>query len=236
MEESQTVKKLLDVKQGNEIVRQQILNQHKPYIINVVSHICRKFVSWSDEESSIGLIAFNRAIDTYISEKGRTFLSYAYYIINRDLINYFHKNKNDNRNLSLDNILNEEASAISVVEIEKSMEYYNKKVQSNELIQEIVELEQELSKYGIQFEELEYSSPRHKDTKKTLNDMVGIFFRDKELIDELIKKKKFPAALFVKKTGCPVKTVERYRKYLITVIVVNLHPDWTYLLNYMSYK
>lgn len=236
MEDLQITQRIFEAREGNEIARQKIIIQYKPYIINVISHICKRFITWNDEEASIGLMAFNKAIDTYESTKGRTFQSYAYFIINRDLINYFQKNKKDSQILSLDYISEENDSTISVIEMEKSLEYYDEKVQSDELVQEILELEQVISDYGIQFEELEYSSPKHKDTKKILNDMIRIFLQDKGLVDEFIKKRRFPAAVFVKETGYPLKTIERYRKYLITVIIIMLHPDWTHLLTYVCKK
>ncbi|HEY9062668.1 MAG TPA: sigma factor [Pseudobacteroides sp.] len=236
MDDSQINQKILEVANGNELVRQQIINQYKPYIINIVSHICKRFITWSDEESSIGLLAFNKAIDTYESSKGRAFLSYAYFIINRNLINFFHQNQKGEQYLSLDYISNSEDSNLTAIEIEKSIQYYEEKVQNSDLVQEILELEEEISHYDIVFEELESFSPKHKDTKIMIDGMVENFLKDKNLIDELIKKKRFPAALFVKKTGYSVKTIERHRKYLITLIIISLHPEWTHLLTYISNK
>lgn len=228
MVDSMIIRDIQQAKEGNELAREKIISSHRPYIVNVVSHICKRFVSWSDEEASIGLLAFNRAIDTYDPEKGRKFLSFAYFLIQRDLINYFHSSEKRNRHIVL-NLTEDENALVTEAEIEKAIQYYREKVTSNDLVEEILELDKALRDYGIGFEELENSSPRHEDTRVMLCKIALDFVEDKELVEDLIKKKRFPAAAFVKKTGYSLKTVERHRKYLITLVVINLHPEWTHL-------
>jgi RNA polymerase sigma factor len=223
-------------KNGNELARQQIIDYSKPFIINVVSHICKRFISWSDEESSIGLLAFNRAIDTFESSKGRSFLSYSYCLINRDMVNYFRKNKYDSRNLSLDCVFNEEEASLTDEEINKSIQIYQEKLETAELVEEILELDQKLNEHGIKFEEIESASPKHRDTRDLIYGMVRDFINDAELVDELIKKKRLPATSFAKKTVCSLKTIEKHRKYLITMIIIGLHPEWMHLSSFVKIK
>jgi RNA polymerase sigma factor len=190
-------------------------------------------MTWSDEESSIGLIAFNRAIDTFESNKGRTFLNYAYLLISRDLINLFHQNKKNTHTLSLDYTSEEEVAATTSFETEKAMQFYQEKAESNSLVDEILELDQLLHDFGIGFEELENVSPKHRDTRKLLNEMSYRFIQDWELVEELTRKKRFPSTAFTKKMGYHLKTIERFRKYIITVIIILLHPEWTHLSSFV---
>lgn len=234
MKESQLEKDIMQAKSGNEVARRQLINRYKPYILNIISHICKRVISWSDEESSIGLLAFNRSIDTYEEGKGRAFSSYAYLLINRDLINYFHQKKRNTEILSLDFRGDEHESMVTNIEIEQAMRSYQEKVQSTELIDEIMELNQELSEYGIGFDELESSSPKHRDTRETIHQIVSEFMKDDECMNELFRKRKFPTTLFVKKTGYHPKLFERYRKYIITLILINLHPEWEHLKKFVG--
>lgn len=221
-------------KKGNELVRHQLINRYKPYILNIVKHICKKMVTWSDEESSIGLIAFNRAIDTFESEKGRTFINYAYFLINRDLINFFHQKNRNNKILSLDYQPEGQESLVTDIEIEQAVRDYQVKVKSTELVDEILELEQQLHEYDIGFEELEKVSPKHRDTRETVHQIVDDFMKDKECMNELVRKKRFPTTLFVKKSGYHHKLFERYRKYMITLILIKLHPEWEHLRQFIK--
>ncbi len=235
MGNSHLEKSIQCAKNGNEVEREQIINRYKPYILNVVSHICKKFISWSDEEASIGLLAFNRAIDTYEASKGRSFLNYSYCLINRALVNYFRKNKYHNQNLSLEYVFNEESFLIGE-EINKSIQIYQEKVESSELVEEILELDRILNSYGIKFEELESSSPKHRDTRELIYSIVREYINDAELVQELIEKKRFPATAFARKMGYPLKTIEKHRKYLITIIIISLHPEWVHLSSYVKIK
>lgn len=235
MENSLLEQSVLSAKKGNELERERIIKHNKPYIINVVSHICKKFISWSDEEASIGLLAFNRAIDTFEASKGRSFLSYSYCLINRALVNYFRKNKYHNQNLSLEYVFNEESS-LTGEEINKSIQIYQGKVESSELVEEIIELDQILNCYGVKFEELESSSPKHRDTRELIYRIVHEYINDADLVKELTEKKRFPATAFARKTGYPLKTIEKHRKYLITMIIINLHPEWVHISSYVKIK
>jgi RNA polymerase sigma factor len=220
---------LLDqVKEGNELVRERLIRRYKPFIINTVGHICKRYISWSDEESSIGLLAFNRAVDTFDSSAGRTFLNYVFLLINRDLIDFFRREKRQ-KHATLDYSTTEVAATTNIIEIEKSLEAYQSSSQSSELVEEIIELDQYLAAFGISFEELEEASPKHKETRKTLMDMAREFVKDEELVGQFLKKHRFPTTSFTKKTGYPTKTVERFRKYLITLVVLLLHPEWMQL-------
>lgn len=239
MEQAQYELDLKNARDGNELARQNIIRNSRPYILNVASHVCKKFITWSDDEASIGLLAFNRAIDTWEVCKGRPFLSYAYCLISRDLVNYFHRNKSHNYELSLEYTSKDSAlfsydeMPVTAEEIEISIRDYAEKVESGELAGEISEMDSILSEFGIGFEELESSSPKHRDTRNLTLRIIKDFISDEELVSEFIKKKRFPAAAFAKKKGYPLKTLEKHRKYIIAMAVIKLHPEWEHLSAYV---
>ncbi|NTV89051.1 MAG: RNA polymerase subunit sigma [Clostridiales bacterium] len=235
MERSQNWDEILKAREGNDLARQNMIRKSRPYILNVVSHICKRFVSWSDDEASIGLLAFNHAIDSFEVGRGRSFFSYAYCLINRDLINYFRKNQNKRKEVSLEchsGTTEAEGVLVTREEIEISLREYKERVESEELAAEISELSCVLEEYGTGFEELEAASPRHRDTRRLIAGMVEAFIGDKELIDDFINKKKLPAAAFSKKKGYSLKTIEKHRKYLIAIILIRIHPEWVHLSGY----
>lgn len=74
--------------------RDEFITKNKGFIYNVASSVCGKKLDWhNDDELSIAMIAFNKAIDTYTKEKGN-FYNYARVLIKNALIDYFRKNKN----------------------------------------------------------------------------------------------------------------------------------------------
>ncbi|MFV8827700.1 RNA polymerase sigma-I factor [Alkalihalobacterium sp. APHAB7] len=224
---------LAQAKTGNDIAREQLILHYKPYVINVAGSICKRYITWSDEESSIAIIAFNRAIDTFSEEGGRTFQNFVYLLIKRDLIDFFRKEQKESHlSLTLDD--SEQDTLTSNFENDQAIGKYEEMVQSNDLVDEILELDQKLSEYKISFEELEHYSPKHEDTRLSLFEMVADFLNDDELVESLVRKKQLPIGPFSKKTVYKRKTLERHRKYIITLILISLHPQWVHLAEYVK--
>lgn len=220
-----------EARQGNEIAREKLLCHYKPYIINTVGHLNKRFVTWSDEEASIGLLAFNRAIDIYDAKGGRSFLNYAYLLIKRDLIDYYRREKRQ-QHLSL-NYSSEDDAVDSHLENDQAVDSYYQTKQSNDLVEEILELDRALNAFNISFEELEQFSPKHEDTRKYLFEAATKFVEDSDFIQAFLKKKRLPITSFAKKTGYRPKTIERHRKYLVTLILLKLHPQWVHLSQFV---
>ena len=218
---------------GDEITREKLIRHYQPYILNVVGHLCQKYITWSDEEASIGLIALNRSIDTFNPEAGKTFLNYVYLLIKRDLIDYFRREKKE-LHLHMEMYSNEDESLFNLYEIQNSVDSYHQTVQEYELVEEILELNEALSLFEVAFEELEHFSPKHRDTRDNLFEMANSFIQYSDLVEIFNKKKRLPASAFVKKSGYHLKTIEKHRKYLITLIIVKLHPEWSQLSEYIQ--
>lgn len=73
--------------------RNRLIETYKPFIIKVVSKICGRFIQEGvDEELSIGLMAFNEAIEVFDAHKG-AFFSFSETVIKRRLIDYYRKEK-----------------------------------------------------------------------------------------------------------------------------------------------
>jgi RNA polymerase sigma factor len=233
MEKSKLKEVLFEVRKGNEIERERLIRHYKPYIINAVGHLCKRYITWSSDESSIGLIAFNRALETFECKKGRTFLNYVYLLIQRDLIDYFRK-ENREHHLSIHFIPDHEENQYNNIETEASVELYQQLTDSSDLTEEILELDEMLCKFNISFEKLEKHCPKHQDTRMMLLEMASEFIKCRELVDELLERNLFPMSAFTKKTGYRPKTIERHRKYLITLIMIKLHPEWVHLSTFVQ--
>lgn len=224
-----------NAKSGNDYSRESLIRYYKSYILNTVASICNRRITWSDEEASIGLLAFNKAIDTYDKTKGRPFLDYVFLLIKRDLIDLFRKEKRpDELPMEVVEEDNHSENELAASSTEMGMEAYHESMLAAELAEEIIELDQALAAYQISFEELEDYSPKHRDTRNELLQMAQSFLKDDECVDQLLKKKRLPIKLFCKKTGYRPKTVERHRKYLITLIIIQLNQDWVQLKQFLQ--
>ncbi|MCT8137757.1 hypothetical protein H1D32_08290 [Anaerobacillus sp. CMMVII] len=93
----------------------------------------------------------------------------------------------------------------SPFEVEKSLQQFEKEKQTNDLVEEILELSMALSQYQINFEDLEKYSPKHRDTRENLVEMADRFVTDDDCVAQFLRKKQFPTTLFVKNTGYRAK-------------------------------
>jgi len=112
--------------------RDLFIEAYKPFIAAVVSKICGKYKQYGiDEELSVGLLAFNEAIDKY---DGRgSFLSFAKLVIKSRLYDYFRFIKRHSGSESLYNGEGRESQGL----VNLSFDCELKKSQQIELNEEI---------------------------------------------------------------------------------------------------
>lgn len=73
-ERSQITELVIKAQQGDARVREQILQDYRPFYLRVASGTCKKYlVLGRDDEASIAMIAFNEAIDPYNVDGGASF-------------------------------------------------------------------------------------------------------------------------------------------------------------------
>ena len=86
----------------------------------------------SDDEFSIGLIAFNEAIQKYNSEKGHSLISFSELLIKRRVIDYI-RSQSRNMSISIDfsSTAHEDDSGRTTIDDELSIENYKRKQMKN---------------------------------------------------------------------------------------------------------
>ena len=73
-------------------LRENFIRDSEQTILRIASKTCNKFITRSDDEWSVALFAFNKAIDSYSEEAG-DFLPYSSVVIKRALIDYYRSEK-----------------------------------------------------------------------------------------------------------------------------------------------
>lgn len=120
------------IQQGDQTLLNETIDSYKPFIAKTVSSVCKRYIYESDDEFSIGLIAFNEAIEKYTPERGSSLLSFAEVIIKRRVIDYIRKQVKD-QHLSMDltsTSLEEDTPATGLVD-KLSLEDFQKKQKKN---------------------------------------------------------------------------------------------------------
>ncbi|NLJ74633.1 MAG: RNA polymerase sigma factor SigI [Firmicutes bacterium] len=221
---------------GDKLAREQLLRDYRPFYLRVASGACRKYlVLGRDDEASIAMIAFDEAIDSYNSEAGASFLSFAEIVIKRRMVDYFRRqsSKRDEIPLSAFETDENEDSVIRRIESKEAFATLQIQAEAEERREEIFRLNQLLSHYGIMFSELVRISPKHQDARDRALQVARILSSDPELLSYLTSKKALPLKELQKRVDVSRKTLERQRKYIITLTLI-LVGEFYHLQEYLK--
>ncbi|MRH44929.1 RNA polymerase sigma-I factor [Aquibacillus halophilus] len=221
------------VQDGNQDIRNDLLQQYRPFIAKAVSEVCKRYISPTrDDEFSVGLVAFDVAIFSYAAEKGSSFLSFARLVIKRKVIDYIRKEKGKGIALSLDETYHDE-NFENPTEVMAAKAIYQNKTDHWNRREEISELQEKLAEYKLSFEELTIVSPKHKDARDSAVRVARILYKDEQLREYVVNKKKVPIKALLTKVDVSKKTLERNRKFILAMFII-LSEDYIYLKDYLK--
>ncbi|WP_110932606.1 RNA polymerase sigma-I factor [Paenibacillus bouchesdurhonensis] len=220
---------------GNVAERDMLIEHYRPFILRTVSHVCKRQIGWDHDESSIGLIAFNEAIDRYNETMGKSFDNFAFMLIRNRLVDEFRRQGRILRAESVvyDDIRDEFEQ--TATEVASSMEAYEREQTALELAQELLLYDETLQEYGVSLEELESISPKHRDTRKQFIQMAKHFSGHRNWIDILHKTKRLPMKEMLDLFKVSRKTLERNRKYLIALVLIYSNDEFGRIRSTVSF-
>ncbi len=225
---------------ADEAVLEAFIQENKSFILSVASRIMKRYVTDSDDEWSVALIAFDEAVRSYEESKG-DFKLFAGMVIKRRLIDYIRSESRHNAEISVepyamdgDSGEGDEVTGLQLEVKSRTAEMADNADPSAGIRDEIAQLSAELKAYGISFFELEEASPRAEKTKNACATAVRTLIGDEDMKAAMIKKKTLPMKELSKSSGVDRKTLERHRKYLIAVALI-LIGDLPHMAEYVGY-
>ncbi len=220
---------------SNPSVLEKLIRQQEGYILKCASKTCHRYVTKSDDEWSISLMAFTQAVENYDLDKGN-FLSFVDLVIKRRLIDYIKSQKKYNSEVSVDPIVfdtePEEESEDPALRIAVAEQV--SKQDGNDLKLEIEAANAIFSEYGFSFFELSSCSPHAAKTRRACATAVNYMLSNTLLLNELRSTKQLPLKIIEKGSYVPRKILERHRKYIIAAIEI-LSGEYPYLADYLRY-
>jgi RNA polymerase sigma factor len=233
---NQLTELVLAAQNGDSSARERVLQDYRPFFLRVASSSCRKYlVLGRDDEASIAMIAFNEAIDSYNSEGGASFLSFAEIVIKRRMVDFFRRQSRRADEIPLSSFESDEHEDGIIQKIESKEAHAVLQIQeeAEERREEIFRLDQLLSHYGIRFSELVKISPKHQDARDRALQVARVIVNEPELLAHLTNKKSLPLKELEHRVEVSRKTLERQRKYIITLTLI-LIGDFYHLQEYLN--
>jgi RNA polymerase sigma factor len=211
------LEEILDqIKRNDNLLREQFINNYINFIMKVVSNTLSKHVDIKNsDELSIGLYAFNEAIDRYDKEKKCNFFAFAEQVIQRRIIDYIRRNKKSVETYPFTYFCNEDNDFEEKYLVAQETRYENIEIKD-----EIERLEQELNGFGITLEDLISVSPKHKDSKQLSINIAETLCNNDILFNKLYESKRIPKNELMKVVNVNQKTIDRNRKYIIAVSLI----------------
>ena len=215
--------------------RENLIQQNENYILNNASKTCHRYITKSDDEWSVSLMAFSQAIDDYELSKG-SFLSFAALVIKRRLIDYFKAQNKYNTEISVDPIVfdTDPEEDADDVPIRIAVAEQVSKQDNGNLKLEIQAATQVFTNYGFSFFDLSSCSPHAEKTKKVCAKAVNYILQNPQLLNDLRTSRQLPLKIIEKNAHVPRKILERHRKYIISAIEI-LSGGYPHLAEYMRY-
>lgn len=213
--------------------REELIREHEALILRTASVACRRFVTRSDDEWSIALWAFSRAVDDYSPTRG-DFLPFAATLIRRDLIDYYRHTRRYQQEVSVSPYAFTGDAEEDTLGVAAAVARDSRQNDPTELRREIADVSRELEKYGFRFFDLTDCSPRQEKTRQSCARAVRAILESPLLLAQLRHSRTLPVKAVSAQSGVDKKTLDRYRKYILMAVTV-LAGDYPGLASHLKF-
>ncbi|AAK79735.1 RNA polymerase sigma factor [Clostridium acetobutylicum] len=211
----------------------RLIQEYKPFIASLLQKKTGKYLQYGyDDELSIGMIAFEEAVESYDRNKGK-FLSFAKRVIILRAIDYYRKNQKFKNIVYLQGNYDSENNDINPIMFNKAMEQYKNKSINEIRRLEILEYKKELREWGIEFVNLVQASPKQEKLKKTYKNIANVIVHNQDILNKLIRVKRLPIKEIEKNIYINRKKLERGRIYIIALVIAEI-GDYRLIREYIE--
>ena len=230
--------------QTSDALRNDFISENKIYILAIACRAAGHYVSESDDEFSVALIAFNEAIDSYDESKG-AFRAFAAVVIRRRIFDYIRSENRFSSEILLEptaltgEIMEDSPETSLQMEVrqreaEISEQDTENRPEGSPVKDEIEAVQGLLRRYGFSFFDLADHSPKAGKTKEACARAVAYLLQNEELLQKMRQSCTLPIKEVLQATGISRKILELHRRYIIAAAEI-LNGDYPLLAEYMSY-
>lgn len=213
--------------QNDRLKREDIIFEYENYIFSCAKKATGKFVTRSDDVSSIAMIAFDESIRKYDSTKG-SFLNFAGLVIRNRIIDYQRKENKNADSVPLSQLTySDKDGDETAIEIEAP------KTNDFDAKFELISLQKELERFEISLFDLPKVSPKSQKTKAACAAAIRYILQNFILINQVCEKGILPVKVISDYLNISRKVIERHRKYILTVVII-LSGDYKIIAEYVK--
>jgi len=210
----------------------RFVEEYKPFITSCAEKMTGRHMDYSnDDELSIAMMAFVEAVRSFDGSKGN-FFTFSRNVIKRRLIDYYRSEKRHSGVISLNVRMQDSEEEYDLSSSEAIRVFSDMNIAEHRRL-ELQELGEELSRWGITYQDLARVSPKHKKTRRQCAELAGVILSRPDILQSFIVKKYLPAAALENASKLPRKFIERFRKYIIAILIIAI-GDYQYIKDYIK--
>ena len=204
------------------------------FILKCASETCKRYITDSDDEYEIALVAFCEAVRTFNAQAGG-FAGFASLVIRRRLMDYFDSQTRRSREIAAGSAMNwdEEVPNGVIAEVQRQLAQDDVE-KTRSLRDEILAVGAILKEYGFSFFDVAKASPRAEKTKHHCARAVNWMLSLAERILNMRLTRSLPVAALCKALEIARRLIERHRRYIIASTEI-LDGDYPQLAEYLDY-
>ena len=148
------------------------------------------------------------------------FLRYAATVIRSRVIDYIRREARYRGQLSIFEETGPEDDSTLADTLAEEQDPFEELVTREATRQEIIELRDTLKKFGVSFSDVADNCPKQERTLRSCAAAIRYGAENKALLAELLRTQKLPIAQLVSGAGVERKTLERHRKYILAMLLI----------------
>ena len=207
---------------GDKAERGEIIIEYTAFILSCASKVLKKHITTEDDAFSVAMIAFDEAMVKFSVDKG-SFLNFANVVIKNRLTDYLRKEMRHSSSLPFSSLSKDDGEGE-----ELTFEVTDTKSALTDAALEMRFLNHELERYDISLEDIYKSMPTYSTTRTACMKIAMHIANSDELYRIIRAKRTLPVKRLMAETGANQKIFERYRKYIITAVVI-LRGEYEYI-------
>ena len=221
---------------GSDEEMNRFVAENTRFIVRCASKVCRRYITKSDDEYEVAMLAFWEAVRKYEPGAG-SFSAFAALVIRRRLMDFFDSQTRHAREISAGHAMTweeeEEGNKGILSEVQRSIvqDADEDKAAIREEIEAIGDI---LREYGFSFFDLAEASPKAEKTKRCCARAVNWMLAVAERILQMRRSRSLPVAAISAALEIARKILERHRRYIIASTEI-LDGDFPYLAEYLEY-
>lgn len=206
--------------------RNMLIEKYQPFILKTAAAVSRRYLRpGEDDEISVAMMAFNEAIDSYNLQGNVPFLPFAEIVVRRRLVDFFRSQAARHKELPLSSLGpetdEEQRDAPRLHALAREAENEHIRVEESiERREEILRFRAILDRYGLSFETLMRTTPKHADSRERLIEVARAVAGVPRLVEQIKRRRALPINEAALISGLSRKTIERHRHYILAVILV----------------